>query len=83
MNKRNPKVNEIWLDRDNNRCVIVKVIKNKINGTDLAEDTYRIIENSFGTGFNIMEASRNDFIKYVGETMVGDIHNIFEVTNEL
>lgn len=76
--KKEPKVGEVWKNVNDELCIIVNVRKNKLSGINDSYFTYKIIENSFSSGFNTMEADRNDLVKYIGKSLIGDPHLLFE-----
>ena len=76
--KKEPKVGEVWKNRNGELCIIVNIRKNKLSGTNDLYFTYKIIEHSFAFGFNTMEADRDDLVKYIGKSLIGDPHLLFE-----
>lgn len=76
--KKEPKVGEVWKNRNGELCIIVDIRKNKLSGTNDLYFTYKIIEHSFAFGFNTMEADRDDLVKYIGKSLIGDPHLLFE-----
>ena len=76
--KKEPKVGEVWKNRNGELCIIVDIRKNKLSGIKDSYFTYKIIEHSFAFGFNTMEADRNDLVKYIGKSSIGDPHLLFE-----
>lgn len=76
--KKEPKVGEVWKNVNGELCIIVDIRKNKLSGIKDSYFTYKIIEHSFSSGFNIMEADRNDLVKYIGKSLIGDPHLLFE-----
>ena len=76
--KKEPKVGEVWKNRNGELCIIVNIRKNKLSGVKDSYFTYKIIEHSFAFGFNTMEADRDDLVKYIGKSLIGDPHLLFE-----
>ena len=76
--KKEPKVGEVWKNVSGELCIIVDIRKNKLSGIKDSYFTYKIIEHSFAFGFNTMEADRNDLVKYIGKSLIGDPHLLFE-----
>lgn len=77
--KKEPKVGEVWKNRNGELCIIVDIRKNKLSGTKDLYFTYKIIEHSFAFGFNTMEADKDDLVKYIGKSLIGDPHLLFEI----
>lgn len=76
--KKEPKVGEVWNNVNGDLCIIVDIRKNKLSGIKDSYFTYKIIEHSFSSGFNTMEVDRNDLIKYIGKSLIGNPHLLFE-----
>ena len=76
--KKEPKIGEVWKNVDGELCIIVNIRKNKLSGIKDPYVTYKIIEHSFSSGFNTMEADRNNLVKYIGKSSIGDPHLLFE-----
>lgn len=81
MSREAPEVGDVWKNRDNEICYIVKIYKNTSVMSNHIRFTYRIIEYTAEENVNVMECDRDDLIEYLG-VGINPLKNLFEVLDD-
>lgn len=81
MSKLEPEVGDVWRNRDNEICYIVKVHKNASVLSNEIKSTYRIIEYTGEDNVNVMECEQSDLIEYLGLGL-NPLEKLFEVQDD-
>lgn len=81
MSREKPEIGDVWRNRDNEICYIVKVYKNTSVTNNVIRYTYRIIEYTDNENVNVMECEQDDLIEYLG-IGINPLENLFEVQND-